>query len=169
MDAFKNLRVMSFSFGAAGPYFTSIFALLGAEVIQVETLNRLDWCRTDLDPMTRKPLGINASPLFNDLNANKLSITLNLRKPEALEIAKKLIKTCDVLILDEINIALNLGLIGLDNVLKLIKKCPPDSEIILTGRGAPPGLLEIADLGSVVKEREHYYKKGILAREGIEF
>ncbi len=48
MDAFKNLRVISFSFGAAGPYFGSILAQLGAEVIQVESMNRLDWCRTDL-------------------------------------------------------------------------------------------------------------------------
>ena len=98
MDAFKNLRVLSFSFGAAGPYFGSILAQLGAEVIQVETMNRLDWCRTDLDPITRKQLGINACPLFNDLNTNKLSITLNLRDPRALDIAKRLIKTCDVMI-----------------------------------------------------------------------
>ena len=75
----------------------------------------------------------------------------------------------DILILDEINIALKLGLLKLKDVVSLIKSTPPGLELILTGRYAHPGILKIADLVSEIKEKKHYFRKGVLARKGIEF
>jgi len=78
-------------------------------------------------------------------------------------------KAYDVVILDEINIALKLRLLKLRELLDLIKRTPKKTELILTGRNAHPKILEIADLVSEIKDKKHYYKKGIQARRGIEF
>ena len=74
----------------------------------------------------------------------------------------------DIVILDEINVALGFNLFALENVLALLDKRPEHMEIILTGRNAPEDLIAIADLVSDIKEIKHYYHHGILAREGIE-
>lgn len=78
-------------------------------------------------------------------------------------------KDCDMIILDEINAAVNLGLIKLKELIILIKKIPGKTEIILTGRDAPPELIKIADLVSDIKDVKHYLNKGVQARRGIEF
>lgn len=90
---------------------------------------------------------------------------------EGLKKARKAIlgKRYRLVILDEINIALNLKLINLSEVLSLLRSAPSDKEIVLTGRYAPLGIKKIADLISDIKESKHYYKKGIKARRGIEF
>lgn len=75
----------------------------------------------------------------------------------------------DIVILDEINIALHYKLIGLDDLLCLIKLLPRSTELILTGRHAHPEILNIADLVSEIREVKHYYRKGIKARKGIEY
>ncbi|MDD3877614.1 MAG: cob(I)yrinic acid a,c-diamide adenosyltransferase [Bacteroidales bacterium] len=75
----------------------------------------------------------------------------------------------DVLILDEITIALFYNLISIDAFLILLKSKPKNIEIILTGRKAPVELYEIADLITEMNEIKHYYNKGIQAREGIEY
>jgi cob(I)alamin adenosyltransferase len=74
----------------------------------------------------------------------------------------------DLVILDEINYAINLNLIKLQSVVQLIKNKPVPVEIILTGRNAAKEIIEIADLVSEIKEIKHYYKNGVLARKGIE-
>ena len=78
-------------------------------------------------------------------------------------------KSCDLLVLDEINIALHLGLLQLPEVIRILKDAPRDIELILTGRSAPRQILKLADLVSEIQEKKHYYKKGIKARKGIEF
>jgi len=75
----------------------------------------------------------------------------------------------DMVILDEINVALKLGLLKLEDVISLIKTAPQKTELVLTGRNAHPEILKIADLVSEIKDRKHYYKKGIKARRGIEY
>ena len=75
----------------------------------------------------------------------------------------------DMVILDEANVALDYGLIKLDEVIDLIKKKPQNVELILTGRYAPNEILEIADLVTDVREVKHHYQKGVQAREGIEY
>ena len=75
----------------------------------------------------------------------------------------------NMVILDEICIALYYHLFEMDIVLELLKAKPEKMEIILTGRYAPPELYEIADLVTEMNEIKHYYQKGIEARKGIEF
>jgi cob(I)alamin adenosyltransferase len=74
-----------------------------------------------------------------------------------------------VVILDEINVAVQYGLIPLDELLNLIDQRPPDVELILTGRYAHEKVIEKADLVTEMKEIKHYYRKGVKARIGIEF
>lgn len=90
---------------------------------------------------------------------------------EGFEKAKKTIKDgkYDIIILDEINVAMDYGLIEIEEVEKLIKECPENIELILTGRYAPKRIIELADLVSEIKEVKHYYKRGIQARKGIEY
>jgi len=75
----------------------------------------------------------------------------------------------DMVILDEINVALDFKLIGLQEVIELIKNKPPALDLILTGRFAPPEIIEFADTVSEVKEVKHHYSKGIKDRAGIEY
>jgi len=75
----------------------------------------------------------------------------------------------DMVILDEITVALKLGLLKLGDIISLIKNTSKKTELILTGRNAHPEILKIADLVSEIKDRKHYYKKGVKARKGIEY
>jgi cob(I)alamin adenosyltransferase len=77
-------------------------------------------------------------------------------------------KNYDIIVLDEINIALDKKLITLKEVTDLIKQKPPKLHLILTGRSAPKKLIELVDLVSEVKEIKHPFKKGIVAQKGIE-
>lgn len=74
----------------------------------------------------------------------------------------------DVVVLDELNTALSLGLLPVKKVLDLIALKPEKTELILTGRSAPQEITERADLVTEMKEIKHYYKAGVGAREGIE-
>ncbi len=78
-------------------------------------------------------------------------------------------KEYDIVILDEINLAVDLGLIPLSDLLQLIDSKPETVTLILTGRNARPELLDKADLVTEMIERKHYFKKGVPAREGIEY
>ena len=75
----------------------------------------------------------------------------------------------DIVILDEINIALHFRLLELDMVINMLKNKPENVEVVLTGRSAPQEIIEIADLVSEIVEIKHPYQKGICAREGIEY
>jgi len=90
---------------------------------------------------------------------------------EALTLAEEIVKSgeYDIVVLDEINVALNLKLIKIDNVLKMIKNKPKHVELILTGRCASDKIIEAADLVTEMKEVKHPYKKGFQARKGIEY
>jgi cob(I)alamin adenosyltransferase len=75
----------------------------------------------------------------------------------------------DVVILDEILIAVGRGLLNAEAVLKLIRQRPPAVELVLTGRGAPPEIIAAADLVTEMRAVKHPYDRGIMARRGIEF
>ncbi len=74
----------------------------------------------------------------------------------------------DLVILDEINMALDFKLITLESVLELCRSKPEGVELILTGRNARAELLDAADLVTEMKNVKHYYDNGVAAREGIE-
>jgi len=90
---------------------------------------------------------------------------------EALKLAEETVKSgeYDIVILDEINVALNLKLIKTEKVIELIKKKPKHVELILTGRYAPDEIIEAADLVTEMREVKHPYNKGFQARKGIEY
>lgn len=73
-----------------------------------------------------------------------------------------------VVVLDEINVAVNLGLVKEEQVHKFLDRKPDDVEVVLTGRYAPESILERADLVTEMVCRKHYYDKGVRARKGIE-
>lgn len=75
----------------------------------------------------------------------------------------------DIVILDEINVALDFGLIPLSGVLALLDAKPVHVELVLTGRNAPPELLDRADLVTEMRSLKHPYDKGIAGRKGIEY
>ncbi len=75
----------------------------------------------------------------------------------------------DIVILDEINSSLALGIVEQEKFLEIIKDRPKNMELILTGRNVPQELIEIADLVTEMKMIKHYFYKGIEAREGIEY
>lgn len=74
-----------------------------------------------------------------------------------------------LVVLDEINIAIDLGLIDLDDVLETLKHKPHGVEVVLTGRNANEKIIEIAHLVSEIKPIKHYWNIGVNAREGIEY
>jgi cob(I)alamin adenosyltransferase len=77
--------------------------------------------------------------------------------------------TVDVVILDEINCVMDKKLVDVNEIVELIKNKPRHVELILTGRGAPEQILDVADYVSEIRRVKHPYDKGILARKGIEF
>jgi len=74
----------------------------------------------------------------------------------------------DLVILDEINIALYYGLISDEAVIEALNGRSQHVEVVLTGRYAPDSILEMADLVTEMKEIKHYYKQGVLSRKGID-
>ena len=90
---------------------------------------------------------------------------------EALKISKEKINSrkYDIVILDEINYAINLNLIKIEDVLSLIKSKPENVDLVLTGNHARPEVIEIADLVTEMKEIKHPFQKGIKAKNGIDF
>jgi cob(I)alamin adenosyltransferase len=86
------------------------------------------------------------------------------------EFAKKILKKKpDLLILDEINLALAFGLLDLKEVVGFLRKVPKRMDVVLTGRRASAKLYKLADGVSVVKKVKHVFDKGVPARKGIEY
>ncbi len=75
----------------------------------------------------------------------------------------------DILILDEINVALDFGLLALEEALRLLDAKPPTLELVLTGRNAPPEIIQRADLVTEMLAIKHPFAKGVEARKGIEY
>ncbi|NNL59326.1 MAG: cob(I)yrinic acid a,c-diamide adenosyltransferase [Nitrosopumilus sp.] len=90
---------------------------------------------------------------------------------EAIKISseKILSKNYDIVILDEINYAVNLELISVNDVLNLIKIKPKELDLVLTGNYAKEEVIEQADLVTEMREIKHPFQKGIKAKKGIDF
>ena len=104
---------------------------------------------------------INKKPAEADIEATQ----------QGLREIKELVKSGDndLVILDEIFIALHYNLISVEAVIELIKNKPDKLELVLTGRYAPHKIIDLADLVTEMKEIKHYYQNGVKARKGIEF
>ena len=101
------------------------------------------------------------------------------KNPEAvdIEMAHEGLRRCadymrsgeyDVVILDELCIALHFGLLRLDEVLGVLAQRNPHTEVVITGRKAPQGLIDVADVVTEMREIKHYYHEGVLSRDVIE-
>ena len=97
--------------------------------------------------------------------------------PEDIEAAQKgleRVKTVmishdyNIIIMEEANVAVSLGLFPVQDLLKIIINKPYEKELVITGRGASPRIIENADLVTEMKDIKHYYQKGVRARVGIE-
>ena len=88
-----------------------------------------------------------------------------------MEAAKRAVKEdmYDMLILDEINVAISYGLVTLSAVIDLIREKPHEMEIVLTGREAHEELITVADLVTEMREIKHPFTLGTAARKGVEF
>lgn len=75
----------------------------------------------------------------------------------------------DLVILDEINLAMTFKLLPQTEVFEVLRDRPPWVEVVLTGRQAPPELVELADLVTEMRPVKHYYAAGVPARRGIEW
>jgi cob(I)alamin adenosyltransferase len=90
---------------------------------------------------------------------------------EALAFAKERMASgaYQLVLLDEIFIAVGLDLITVGDVLDLLDVRPEQTTLILTGRGAPPEIIERADTVTEMKEIKHAFQKGILAQRGVDY
>lgn len=90
---------------------------------------------------------------------------------EALAIAQEKIASekYNIVILDEINYAVNLGLVKIDDVIKLIQTKPANVNLVLTGNHVKDEVIELADLVTEMREIKHPFKSGIRAKKGIDF
>lgn len=90
---------------------------------------------------------------------------------KALSLAKETVHSgsYDVVVLDEINVAINLGLVKLEEVIELVKSKPAHVELVLTGRNAASEIIELADYVTEMRGVKHPYRKGVQPRRGIEF
>ncbi len=121
-----------------------------------EWKDRIKICQTGLDRIVYK----------KNITESDLS-----ESQQGWETAKNAIKSGEyqLVIMDEANIAIDLGLIDLDDVVNTLKHKPENVEVVLTGRRAKKEIIEIAHLVSEIKPVKHYWDIGISARKGIEF
>jgi cob(I)alamin adenosyltransferase len=89
----------------------------------------------------------------------------------ALPMAKERITSgkYDLIVLDEINNAVHLKLVDLEQVIDLLRSKPPLLHLVLTGRDAAPEVISLADTVSEVREITHAYRKGIEPQPGVDF
>lgn len=92
------------------------------------------------------------------------------RAAEAMELASQIVHdgSTDVLILDEVNVAVALGLVPEEWLISLMENKPEGMELVLTGRNASPRIIAHADLVTEMRAIKHYFNKGVRARKGIE-
>ncbi len=94
---------------------------------------------------------------------------IKMAKDGLLDIKNEMLtKKYDIVVMDEVNIAVHKNLITVNDVIDVLKVRPENTEVILTGRYAHEKLIEIADLVTEMKEIKHYYTQGVMSRAGIE-
>jgi cob(I)alamin adenosyltransferase len=143
--------------GAGLKVYIAQFVKYG-EYSEVKGLKRLS------DRITIEQFGcgrfIKGQPSIEDLQAAR----------QGLEAVKSVLASGEhaVVILDEANIAVSLGLFSEEALAEMLASKPEEIEIIITGRAATPKIMELADLVTEMKEIKHYFQNGVQARLGIE-
>lgn len=90
---------------------------------------------------------------------------------DGLQLARQAVSSGEytLVVLDEIIYAIGEGLLALADVLDMLKLRKPEVSVILTGRGAPPELIELADTVTEMREVKHPFQQGVLALKGIDY
>lgn len=88
---------------------------------------------------------------------------------EAMDTAERERLGADLVVLDEINVALDKGLVDVERVKKFINERPDNQSVILTGRGCPEELYELAHTVTEMADVKHAYRQGIKAKRGVDF
>ena len=111
-----------------------------------------------------------ALDLSRDIDEQKV-LARRAAAEEAMRFAESAVKNgkYDLVVLDEINVAVHYGLIDTARVLSLISKKPKRMELVLTGRNAKQEIIEAAHYASVIHKFKHPYDHGVLARKGIDY
>jgi cob(I)alamin adenosyltransferase len=156
----KTTAALGLSLRAAGAglkVFIAQFIKMG-EYSEIKALKRF----SDHITLTQFGLGrfIKGKPSPEDIDAAQKGI----------EEVKSILSSgkYDIVILEEANVAVTCGLFSVQELLDIIEKKPEDVELVITGRGAAPSIIERADLVTEMKPVKHYFQKGIKARIGIE-
>jgi len=120
-------------------------------------------CQVELIPTGKGFCGIQGNPYSHEEHRKNAQ--------DAIQLAHQKIESgrFDILILDEINNALKLKLVDLEQVLEIIQRKPPLMHLVLTGRDAHPQVIEMADTVSEINEIKHAYRKGIEPQPGIDY
>lgn len=120
-------------------------------------------CKVELIPTGKGFCGIQGNPYPHEEHRKNAqdAIQLACQKMESGQF--------DILILDEINNALKLRLVDLEQVLEIIQRKPPLMHLVLTGRDAHPEIIELADTVSEINEIKHAYRKEIEPQPGIDY
>lgn len=102
---------------------------------------------------------------------NNMTVDEKEKIKQGWEVAKKAILNNEygLVIIDEANIAIDLGIIEAQDVVETLKNKPKNVEVVLTGRRAHKSIIEIAHLVSEIKPVKHYIDLGVMAREGVEY
>ena len=96
--ALEGIRIADFSWVWAGPYCTSLLGYLGAQIIKIESMQRVDQTRKGSLSDSESYDGVEFSPPFNNANLNKKSVTLDLSQPEGARLAREIAAKCDVVV-----------------------------------------------------------------------
>jgi cob(I)alamin adenosyltransferase len=132
------------------------------------------WKYGELDTASKLGPGLTIRPLgegFIHVNPDNPDLKDIRCAEEAWKVCEEALLSGDygMVILDEVNNAIAYGLLSVDDVVDALKKRPSRLHVVLTGRGANPRIIEIADLMTEMVEIKHPYQSGKAARRGIEF
>lgn len=157
----KTTAALGLALRAAGADMKIYFA----QFIKGKPYSELSILKNRIPEITIKQYGLGCfivdKPTEDDINAAIKGLN---------EIANIILsEKYDMIVLDEITIALYYKLFSADRLIKVLQSKSDKTEIVITGRYAPDELIKIADLVTEMKEIKHYYKDGVEARKGIEF
>lgn len=111
-----------------------------------------------------------ALDLKRDISEKEV-LSRRLEAEQAFEFAEEAVKSgeYDVVVLDELSVAIDYGLVDIERVLRLVREKPRSVELVITGRNAPQQLIEAADYVTEMRLVRHPYENNIQARPGIDY
>lgn len=156
----KTTAAIGLAVRAAGSGLKVFFAqfIKSGEYSEIKAFRRLD------DLITVEQFGLGRFASRNPRPEDITAAQTGLKRVRSLMADD----TYDMMILDEISVAVKVGLISANDLLGLIVNKPRRLELIITGRYASPRVIENADMVTQMKARKHYYNSGVRARVGIE-